>query len=86
MTLDEIPQYGTFTAVFEPVRRDDLKPGVEASIGQRFTWQKAWLMGDDDPNPGEWACTVHANDGRTKDLLAGYVWAPGCDLADLAAA
>lgn len=73
-------QFDRFTAVFQPQRTDDLKPGAEAIIGKRLEWEAADVIDEDNPTyAGHLACMV-LSDPPGPGL---FVWTPSCDLTDI---
>lgn len=72
--------FSTFRARITPKRTDDLKPGALALIGQVKTFERGWVIGEDDSsNPdywGQWACFLVDED----DERHGFSWMPECDL------
>ena len=80
-------QFDRFTAVFQPQRTDDLKPGATALIGERLEWEAAWIIGGEDDRKhgvsadyeGLFACALRTEFKEHQ----GFVWTPECDLADI---
>lgn len=72
-----IQQLRCYEATFQPKRTDDLKPGLEAFIGRRYTWQASWICEEGEPFAGQWAMAVDFN----SDFPHG--WVPEEDLADI---
>jgi hypothetical protein len=66
-----------YRARFEPVRRDDLRPGMADYIGTEATFEAGWRIDDEDGGPyvGQWAMLTPR----------GWpcVWVPLCDLVDV---
>jgi len=62
-------------ATFEPLNRDDLKPGIAEFIGHRGLWQAVWMIDEDDGGSyvGQWAMNPY-------DFKMPFVWVPLCDL------
>lgn len=61
------------TAVFMPVRRDDLNDGVEYFIGKQFEWRAAWVI-ESGPYEGQLAM-------QCMEMAGPPLWVPLCDLA-----
>ena len=51
-------------------------PGLAKHAGERLTVRLLWLMGDDDPYPGEWAL---GSADRDSDVL-GRTWIASGDV------
>ncbi len=74
----QLQQFDRFAARFEPVRTDDLRPGVADWIGRVLDWEVQWLIGPEDESSyeGHWAC-------MPDDHAFPAAWVPSCDLVDL---
>ena len=70
-----IKQHKTYRGRFEPMRRDDLMPGVAAKIGETVEVYAGWLVEKGEPFAGRWAMQT--------PLGWPCAWVPSCDLADL---
>lgn len=66
-------QFDTVTAVFQPLREDDLKPEVRQHIGQTFTFQAGWVI-ENGQFQGQWAMMP------IDPAPVHFGWAPACDL------
>lgn len=62
---------------FQPKRTDDLRPAAKEVIGVEFEWRAEWLMGADDPFPGEWAMRALPTNGKPEPQMG---WAPFSDV------
>lgn len=79
-----IERHAFYRGTFQPRRRDDLKPGLEAAIGRRMLWSAGWRITPEDGGPyvGEWAMCIEPTCEEDKRVFT-YAWTPSCDLADL---
>ena len=76
-------QYEIVDAIYQPLRTDDLKPGMPEWIGRRENWHALWMIDEDDGGPyvGQWAMQpIVANHQPHPDFP--YLWVPQCDLAE----
>ena len=78
MILQHYPQHSTVTAEFCPKRRDDLKPGLDAFIGQRRRFRCLWTIEDGETSnyDGQQAFGDRDPDGIPR-------WVPTEDLANI---
>lgn len=71
-----LKQLDSFTAVYQPIRTDDLKPEAVPFIGDRLEWQAVWIIDRGEEYAGQWACAVRSPGPK-------FVWVPECDLVDI---
>jgi hypothetical protein len=77
-------QYDRVLATFQPVRTDDLQPGVAAWIGRRLPWCAVFVV-ESGPYEGQWA--MGPLDGlEDGNRFPAAWWVPLCDLADVVGA
>ena len=71
-------QFDKIIAAFEPIRRDDLRPGVDAWIGRATEWQAYWII-EDGQYAGDWAMVANGD----RDFVG---WVPSRDLRPVSVA
>lgn len=68
----------TIEATFAPLRQDDLKPGMEAWVGQRVTLIPVW-----DIESGDYEGQVAYLPPPKEEHRPRFWWIPECDLRDV---
>ena len=73
-------QFDKVTAVYRPLRIDDLRPGVAEWIGHSFEWEAMWVI-EDGPYEGQWAMGMDRLGLRDRgEEVPPFYWCPLCDL------
>lgn len=76
----ELQAFDEVMATFNPIIRNDLKPGVDDLIGIRAKFTALWII-EDGPYIDQWAMSLDYDLVRSK-RIAGF-WTPSCDLEDV---
>lgn len=76
-------QYDVVNATFKPSRTDNLKPGSDAWVGHRTTWEAQGEI-EDGPYKGQVMFSIEVgiqNEMRDRGQhLPPFTWVPECDL------
>lgn len=80
-----MPTHGDVrTGIFNPKRRDTLRPEFFALIGLEFEFEYAWTMDHDDPFPGQAAWRFNRDHLDVDGFLAEHDrWIPDEDIEAL---
>lgn len=78
---EDIEQYGTFVARFDPCSEAELKPEMLAHVGRVLTFHVLWLIQPEDnkTHPNTWACHP---DISMADFPAAWVSSADLTLVD----
>lgn len=74
-------QFDKVSAIFSPLRVDDLAPGVSEWIGRRMEFEASYVLDEEmsEEYAGQWCMSVVRRAGD--DTQYPFTWIPLCDLS-----
>lgn len=70
----QIEPYQQYRAVFQPVKTNDLKPGMSEFIGREGIFEALWIIEEGEKYAGQWAMNL------PREWGAPFTWCPQEDI------